>query len=73
MWDEYLIDWTLHIRAVHINSGLSDQALLLTLVGACNTGCPRKNVTLFWRAVAPINFDLGSKVGGALESSGSQL
>ena len=37
------------------------------------TGCPTKNVTLFWRAVAPLNFELGIKVGGVLESSGSQL
>ena len=37
------------------------------------TGCPRKNATLFWRAIAPINFELGIKVGGVLESSGSQL
>ena len=33
------------------------------------TGCPRKNDTLFWRAVAPLNFELGIKVGGVLESS----
>ena len=33
----------------------------------------QKNYTLFWRAVAPINFELGIKVGGDLESSGSQL
>ena len=26
-----------------------------------------------WRAVAPLNFELGIKVGGVLESSGSQL
>ena len=38
-----------------------------------NTGCPKKNVTLFWRAVAPLNFELGIKVGGVLELSGSQL
>ena len=37
------------------------------------TGCPRKNAPLFWGAVAPINFELGLKVGGILESSGSQL
>ena len=37
------------------------------------TGCPTKNYTLFWRAVAPLNFELGIKVGGVLESSGSQL
>ena len=37
------------------------------------TGCPTKNDTLFWRAVAPLNFELGIKVGGVLESSGSQL
>ena len=37
------------------------------------TGCPKKNYTLFWRAVAPLNFELGIKVGGVLESSGSQL
>ena len=37
------------------------------------TGCPRKNDTLFWRAVAPLNFELGIKVGGVLELSGSQL
>ena len=38
-----------------------------------STGCPKKNDTLFWRAVAPLNFELGIKVGGVLESSGSQL
>ena len=38
-----------------------------------STGCPTKNYTLFWRAVAPLNFELGIKVRGALESSGSQL
>ena len=37
------------------------------------TGCPTKNYTLFWRAVTPLNFELGIKVGGVLESSGSQL
>ena len=37
------------------------------------TGCPKKNYTLFWRAVAPLNFELGIKVGGVLEFSGSQL
>ena len=35
------------------------------------TGCPTKNYTLFWRAVAHLNFELGIKVGGLLESSGS--
>ena len=41
--------------------------LSITIIGAYllfSTGCPRKNVTLFWRAVAPINFELGIKVGG---------
>ena len=38
-----------------------------------STGCPTKNFTLFWRAVAPLNFELGIKVGVVLESSGSQL
>ena len=38
-----------------------------------STGCPIKNYTLFWRAVAPTNFELGIKVVGVLESSGSQL
>ena len=33
----------------------------------------QKNYTLFWRAVAPLNFELGIKVGGVLEFSGSQL
>ena len=37
------------------------------------TGCPTKNYTLFWRAIAPINFELRIKVRGVLESSGSQL
>ena len=37
------------------------------------TGCPKKNYTLFWRAIAPLNFELGIKVGGVLEFSGSQL
>ena len=30
----------------------------------------QKNYTLFWRAVAPLNFELGIKGGGVLESSG---
>ena len=38
-----------------------------------NTGCPTKNYTLFWRAVASLNFEIGIKVWGVLESSGSQL
>ena len=37
------------------------------------TGCPKKNYTLFWRAVAPLTFELGIKVRGVLEFSGSQL
>ena len=37
------------------------------------TGCPKKNVPKIWRAVAPLNFELGIKVGGVLELSGSQL
>ena len=37
------------------------------------TGCPTKNYTLFWRAVASLNFEIGIEVGGVLESSGSQL
>ena len=37
------------------------------------TGCPTKNDTLFWRAIASLNVELGIKVGGVLESSGSQL
>ena len=51
--------------------------LLLLKLHPCTypvyTGCPRKNFALFWRAIAPINFELGIKVGGVLESSGSQL
>ena len=42
-------------------------------VSSFSTGCPKKNYTLFWRAVAPLNFELGIKVGGVLEFSGSQL
>ena len=38
-----------------------------------NKECPRKNAPLLWGAIAPINFELGLKVGGILESSGSQL
>ena len=38
-----------------------------------STGCPTKNYTLFWRAVSSLNFELGIKVRGVLESSGSQL
>ena len=37
------------------------------------TGCPKKNYTLFWRALAPLNFELGIKVRGVLEFSCSQL
>ena len=32
-----------------------------------------KKLYIVWRAVAPLNFELGIKVGGVLESSGSQL
>ena len=32
-----------------------------------------KKLYLVWRVVAPLNFELGIKVGGVLESSGSQL
>ena len=42
------------------------------LILCTSTGCPKKNYTLFWRAVAPLNFELGIKVGGVLEFSGSQ-
>ena len=38
-----------------------------------STGCPTKNYTLFRRAIVSLNFELGIKVGGVLESSGSQL
>ena len=53
-------------------------ALLVLFMGwilshSTTTGCPTKNDTLFWRAVAPLNFELGIKVGGVLESSGPQL
>ena len=50
-------------------SGMTQEAS----VGGGDTGCPTKNDTLFWRAVAPLNFELGIKVGGVMESSGSQL
>ena len=43
-------------------------AMALQNKGAFFLGHP-----LFWGAVAPINFELGLKVGGILESSGSQL
>ena len=36
-------------------------------------GVPKKNVPMFWRAIAPLNFELGIKVGCVLELSGSQL
>ena len=39
----------------------------------CSTGCPTKKFALFWRAIEPIKFELGIKVGSVLESSGSQL
>ena len=32
-----------------------------------------KKLHLVWRAVAALNFEIGIKVGGVLESSGSQL
>ena len=44
-----------------------------TTTNVFSTGCPTKNYTLFWRAVAPLNFELGIKVGGVLELSASQL
>ena len=52
------------VQPRHVHLALGEQK---------NTGCPTKNDTLFWRAVAPLNFELGIKVGGVLESSGSQL
>ena len=33
----------------------------------------QKKLTFVWGAVAPLNFKLGLKVEGVLESSGSQL
>ena len=59
-----------------MNAGYTTELVLeLATIGRVNisTGCPTKNYTLFWRAVAPLNFELGIKVGGVLESSGSQL
>ena len=47
-------------------------AIMKTIISQY-TGCPTKNYTLFWRALAPLNFELGIKFGGVLESSGSQL
>ena len=55
------------------NTGSNSHILVLIHVNSNSTGCPTKNYTLFWRAVASLNFELGIKVGGVLESSGSQL
>ena len=33
----------------------------------------QKKLTFVWGAISPLNFELGLKVGGVLESSGSQL
>ena len=63
-----LSDMTISISSIT----LLEHALVVTLV-FFSTGCPTKNYTLFWRAVSPLNFELGIKVGGVLESSGSQL
>ena len=32
-----------------------------------------KKLYIVWKAIAPLNFELRIKVGGVLESSGSQL
>ena len=67
---------SVHFQSVsHQNpSDLRYQVYLTSLISdLSSTGCPKKNYTLFWRAVAPLNFELGIKVGGVLESSGSQL
>ena len=60
-----------HARSSAVN--FNNKILLFGKYLLPNTGCPTKNDTLFWRAVAPLNFELGIKVGGVLESSGSQL
>ena len=63
-----LSDMTISISSIT----LLEHALVVILV-FFSTGCPTKNYTLFWRAVSPLNFELGIKVGGVLASSGSQL
>ena len=54
---------------------LQEESLLSSLPLLCHLiyRVSQKNYTLFWMAVAPLNFELGIKIGGVLESSGSQL
>ena len=47
--------------------------LIFSFIFCDNYRVSPKKLTFVWGAVAPTNFDLGSKVGGVLESSGSQL
>ena len=47
------------------------EGFVLVMLSSTCTACPQKKDLLLWRAVAPINFDLGSKVGGVLESGSS--
>ena len=61
------------INSSNIVKTWSDQLGILGIEMEKNTGCPTKNYTLFWRAAASLNFELGIKVGGVLESSGSQF
>ena len=61
------------LSLIQTNVSDSDTTKVCAIDDVANTGCPTKNDTLFWRAVAPLNFELGIKVRGVLESSGSQL
>ena len=38
-----------------------------------STGCPQKNFTLLWKAIAPLKIVVGIKVGGVSESAGADL
>ena len=66
----YFIASTIGLRRRRIDCGTRTVVLPVLKI---STGCPTKNYTLFWRAAAPLNFELGIKVGVVLESSGSQL
>ena len=37
------------------------------------TGCPQKNFILLWKAIAPREIIVGTKVGGVSESVGADL
>ena len=60
-------------REINDSECLVFTKIRLPVLKNTNTGCPTKNVHLFWRAVAPSNMGQNSNVGGVSDSAWPQL